>query len=345
MTKQTFTVKLEAELARRAMHVVNLADRGYGSFEELVAVALENQLGAETEDGASPVAEREPGAPPHALLVRPRGEAPIGHLVGPTGSNAGLFILTNRLSPLKVATRVLANLHPLVGRLGDQRRWPTVKTFRATAGHAARALGFDLQRRDRAASVAARDKRATGYPVGRDERASFDRFAVSFTIGGGEENPSGPLAVLGLASVVDGDRVALTETGWRLAMMASPLLDDDDDDDGVGDRAATLSDDERRLLLQLVANAPGERAAIVELLRLVDETDGLQTAVDEQLGNRHPDWSTNRAMAHRSAIVGRLRELELLAVSGRGLRATLQIRPDGREFVESYGTAAEATAE
>ncbi len=308
------------------MATLNAPGQGYDSLDELLSVALVNQLGAEAAftktmpDGASAPTISQI----HGTLLRPTAAATAKHLAVPATCADSLFILTNRLSPLKVATRVLANLSALVTRLGDDRRWPTIDTFRTTAGHAARALGFALQRHAWPDPSTGRDKRWIGYPVGRDERASLARFAVSFTVSK-NDGTAGPLVILGLATVVDGGRIALTEAGWRLAIAPSPLLQES----GSG----MLSDEERHIFAEQIAGASGERAAVTQLLDLVVQADGSQTEVDRRLRSLHADWSVNRTTAHRAAIVGRLVELGALSASGRGRRARLRLLADGERFL------------
>ena len=308
------------------MSTLNAPGQGYDSLDELLSVALVNQLGAETAfTKTMPDAASTPTISQiHGTLLRPTGASTAKHLAVPARSTDGLFILTNRLSPLKVATRVLANLSVLVTRLGDDRRWPTIDTFRTTAGHAARALGFALQRHGWPDPSTGRDKRWIGYPVGRDERASLARFAVSFTVSK-NDGTAGPLVILGLATVVDAGRIALTEAGWRLAIAPSPLLQES----GSG----ILSDEERIIFAEQIAGASGERAAVTQLLELVVQADGSQTEVDRRLRSFHADWSVNRTTAHRAAIVGRLVELGALSASGRGRRARLRLLADGERFV------------
>ena len=326
MPTQTFVVRLDAELARRVMSTLNAPGQGYDSLDELLSVALVNQLSAETAfTKTMPDAASTPTISQiHGTLLRPTSAATAKHLAVPAKCADGLFILTNRLSPLKVATRVLANLSALVTRLGDDRRWPIIDTFRTTAGHAARALGFALQRHAWPDPSTGRDKRWIGYPVGRDERASLARFAVSFTVSK-NDGTAGPLVILGLATVVDGGRIALTEAGWRLAIAPSPLLQES----GSG----MLSNEERHIFAEQIAGASGERAAVTQLLDLVVQADGSQTEVDQRLRSLHADWSVNRTTAHRAAIVGRLVELGGLSASGRGRRARLRLLADGERFL------------
>ena len=219
----TFVMRLDAELARRVMATMNAPGQGYRSLDEFVSVAVLNQLNTEMSVGDTVAAgpDRLELWRVHSLLARPAGDGAATGTVDAVAVSDGLFILTNRLSPLKVATRVLANLRGLVDRLPGGRGWPTLKTLQTTAGHAARALGFELRRLDRLRTATHRDRRWTGYPVGRDERASLDRFTVSFTLTATSTAVSGPLVVLGLAATTKGGRVALTRAGERLRVRCS----------------------------------------------------------------------------------------------------------------------------
>lgn len=327
MATQTFVVRLEETLARRVLRTVDGPGHGYASLDEFVAVALVNQLGAEE------VAAQRPQS--HGLLARPGLDRPPTPMASPVASSEPLLLVTNRLSPVKVATRVLFNLQRLVGRLPDDRVWPTAKTFRTTAGHAARALGLELQRQDRAEGRSGRAKRWVGYPVGSDERASLERFAASFALTASDRVVSGPLVVLGLAAPVADGRVALTEAGVRLAAASSPLLDESG--------AGTLSHEERAILIDQVATAPAERTAVAEFLQLVRDSDGRQSRVDEQLASRHHSWTTQRAVAQRAAMIGRLVELQILQIEGRGAAARLEATPAAERFLHTFDDEADGT--
>ena len=81
-------------------------------------------------------------------------------------------------------------------------------------------------------------------------------------------------------------------------------------------------------MLEQIVASPGERHAVRELLDLVAGVDGDQTALDAALQVAHPTWTENHAAAHRAAIVGRLVELDLLEVDGRGRAARLSPTAD-----------------
>lgn len=294
-------------------------------MDELIAVALINQIGAEAPPADSPNL-RTPhqtlpnaGAPNGALLRHP-GERAVSKLAEPSPPSVDtLFVLTNRLNPVKVATRVLANL-------ASEQGWPQLAVFQDRAARVAREFGLQLREHDRSKGVTGSRKRWIAYPVGEDAKSARERFVVSFTLAVNGEKASGPLVLLGLANVVNGDRVALTESGWRLAVARSPLLD--------GVEGATLSPPEASILREQVRRAPGELAAATEFLELVVRSAGSQRRLDELLAVRHADWSANLMVAHRAAQAGRLGELELLETEGRGREARVRLLPEGDRLLE-----------
>jgi hypothetical protein len=322
--KQTFIVNLDSEIARQAREILARPDRDYASMDELITVALMNQISAE----ASSVQPSDPqmlraleisGGSAAGALLRHPGDSETATLVEPPPpSTDTLFVLTNRLNPLKVATRVLANL-------AGEHGWPPVAVFQDRAARAARDFGLNLREHDQAKGLTGSKKRWVAYPVGEDAKSARDRFVVSFTLAVNGERASGPLVLLGLANVVNGDHVALTESGWRLAVARSPLLD--------GVEGATLSPPEASILREQVRRAPGELAAATEFLELVVRSAGSQRRLDELLAVRHADWSANLMVAHRAAQAGRLGELELLETAGRGREARIRLLPEGERLL------------
>jgi hypothetical protein len=230
----------------------------------------------------------------------------------PRGS---LQFLTNRLSPLKVATRVLAGM-------ASEESWPKIEEFHARASAVAREVGFRLRADDQRFGRRGAIRRWVGYPVGDDAAGSMRRFVFSFTLEVNQDEVSGPMWLLGLANRV-GDRVALTEAGWRLAAAPSPILDG-----GEG----TFGELEAAIVRKQIAVAPDELRAAAEFLEVVRRSGGVQGRLDGLLGARHPDWTANRTIAERGALLGRLGDLGLIAVQGRGAGARIEVGPHAPEL-------------
>lgn len=321
MGKQTFVIRLDEAVSRQLSQFLGSGTHGYESLDEFVQVALRNQLGIEEEDQAgqpesAPQATRTVGLPD--LLLRPEA-GPAGNFAEPAPpSQQTLFVLTNRLSPIKVATRVLACL-------GSDGAWPVLEDFQSKAARVARQVGLELREADLAAHKRGQARRWVAYPVGDDERAAYSRFVTSFTMQVNDGRALGPMVVLGLGNVTAGQAV-LTEAGWRLAAALSPILD--------GAEGLTLSTEEAAILRRQVLRAPGERDAAREFVEIVTRAAGSQARIDELLAARYADWTETLTIAHRSALIGRLGDLGVLGVTGRGPAAKVHLLAHAEEFLE-----------
>jgi len=311
-TLQTLVIRVPAGLARRARSYLD-SGTGYEDLSELMCVALENQLELEsspetgTQRGKAAREDLlESPAPSLLLLRRPDGE-PI--TAAPVASAEPLFSMTNRLFPLKIATRVLMNLES----------GATLHHFRAEAAGAARALGQQLRNEDARMGSRGADRRWIALPVADDEEAAMTRFAQHFTLSAAADGAaSGPLCQLGLAALTEGEP-RLSPLGAEFALAESPVLDE-----GAGP-AGLLSEEERELLSRGIRGNSGEVAAIQEFTKIVREHGGRQEDVDAGLRHAHASWSEAQAVAHRAAMLGRLRDLGGAWVEGRGPSARIRL--------------------
>lgn len=322
MGKQTFVIRLDEHLARRLGQFLGSGVHGYASLDEFIQVALQNQLGVERSgpeaaQNASTDANDGRGLSP---LLRPlSGEPPSNLAIQGDSSSDTLFVLTNRLGPIKVAARVLANL-------AADGHWPSLEEFHEKASRVGREVGLRLREEDLVSEKRGSTRRWIAFPVGEDERAAYNRFVASFTMQTTDDRIFGPMIVLGLGSV-QGGRAVLTEAGWRLALAPSPLLKD-------GVSGLTLSEEEAAILRRQVIRAPGELSAVREFLEIVRRGAGSQRRIDELLAARYPDWTETLTVAHRSALLGRLSDLGVLEVTGRGPSAKTRLLPLADEFLK-----------
>jgi hypothetical protein len=285
-------------------HALDLVDAGaHESLDELV----ESLIAGRSAQANGPTQVGKRFAADHPLTERPL-ETPTLPLAEQQNPPVGqLQFLTNRLNPIKLTCRVIANL-------ADPNRWPEVSTVQRVAADVARGVGTRLRKEDERAGRRARARRWVAYPVGADARAALERFIFSFTV---DRPPhGGALSLLGLAEV-RGNEVVLTNDGWALAYAESPLLD------GMG--GGTLSQAEVDILRKQIQSLPQERVAIREFLGAVRRSGGSQPRIDGLLAIIHKDWSADRTAAERAAMVARLGELQVVQVSGRGQTATVEI--------------------
>lgn len=306
---QTVIARLSPSLVRRAQ---GLVDRGgaYESLSELIAIALENQLAL--EDGRTANSAQKSGdgtdAATERLLILP--SVPPSEFAPPARNPEGLSAFTNRLFPLMLACRVLANSPPDV-RLADYHR---------AAAAAARSVGLRLKLEDSSAGRRGLSRRWIALPVGNKGDATLARFIHHFTITATRTGEvAGPLAALGLVNLAHRDRPVLTSDGWELARQPNPVLD------GEGSPECTLSQDERSLLGRCIARNEREVRAIEEFAELVARHAGQQDAIDASLRGPH-GWSKDQAGAHRAGMVGRLHDLGLVQVDGEGPNARIRLQ-------------------
>jgi hypothetical protein len=242
--------------------------------------------------------------------------APAVRLAEPTQLDESLFYLTNRLTPIKIAVRKLA-------RMMTAYEWPALEDFQWEAAEAAREIGRRLKRSDTKKGLTYWDKRAVGFPVGRDEYRSCRAFISRFTIewAGGKER--GPLAILGLARVERG-RVGLTQAGWDLALERNPVLD--------GAPGILMTDAEQRILRKQLLWAKKEAEEIRTFLDAVRLSDGIQAHLDVALAEAYPHRPTEITEL-RGAMIGRLKDASVLSVEGIGPTSVVTVTQHAAEFI------------
>jgi hypothetical protein len=249
--------------------------------------------------------------PDAELLVRP--DQAVSTLP-PTRSTKELFVLTNRLSPFAVAMRVLVNLALQAGTS------PEAQAFMREAGRAARLVGLRLRGEELRNTVSAPERRSTGWPVGPNVEKTLARFRTSFLLSG--MSGEGPIVALGLAAVRDG-HIHPTPDGLELARAPSPLLEECS--------GWTLGTEQQAILRRCILAMPGELMEVAFFLKALGRAGGSSEEIDRSAQERHPEWTANRLVAHRAALIGRLRELGVIElvpdVPGR-----LRLSDSGSEF-------------
>jgi hypothetical protein len=231
------------------------------------------------------------------LLRRPESAVPTASSIEVAGDEP-LSAFTNRLGPIIAGPRALVNLTL-------ETQTPSVDVFVDSAARAARAVGLRLRAEDEAAGRRGRHRRWTAWPVGEDEAKTLMKFRKTFLLRREPGGAAGPLVDLGLAVVLDG-QVLPTEPGLELALETTPLLDGQDDQ--------PLSDRQREILSERLLTLPGERREITAFLQAIDKTGGEQDEVDKELTHAHPTWTEAQVVSHRAALIGRLRDLQIIDV-------------------------------
>lgn len=327
---QPYVVQIPSGLARRARELVERRSTAYLDLSELLVVALENQLALEERPPPGAVGTGDdPTGAEHAgrndeedraileLLRKPSAVGPNVVTAASASTGKSLFALTNRLSPVALGARVLVNMV-------EQGAPPSVAEFAAEAGRCAREVGLRLRAEERQERVPASQRRSIGWPVGSDEQKTLDRFIWAFLVHSPDDPDRGAMAELGLASVVE-NKVLPTRRGLELAIAPSPILD--------GVPGWTLSAEQQEILRSCLLDMPEE---LKEVVAAIDNAISVtQSVVDRSIRSAHPHWTDNQLVAQRAAVLGRLRELNVLEVEGRGPKAMVTMNASAEDFVKN----------
>jgi hypothetical protein len=300
--KQAIVVYLPSLLVRASKEVLG-EGRPYSDISELVELSVQNQLaldaaGSDLGHHQDPV---QPGPKDHLLGLPDHQPSVIAPDLD--GDPEALSSFTNRLFPIKVACRVLAN-SPAGVSLSD---------FQLEAAHAAREIGRELRAQDSKAGVKGMERRWVALPVG-EKNSTLNRFINHFTLTRRRGGPAdGPLTRLQLAGTDAEGRPHLTQLGWELASSSNPILDGGAE----GDEVATLSRAEQAIMVRAIGSNPAERANLAEFRKIVKSARGRQGSIDMRV-RRGTDLSSDEAAAYRAGTIGRLHDLSLVSVDGTG---------------------------
>ena len=331
---------LDGKLYDRVAEVVSSGN--YKSVQHFLQVAAWNQVALEdsalsSEEGPRPrkaqaIPSRSPtrspeAAPPigsstgrWALMVRRVEVAADDNLQTPQPLNEiglALWGQTNRVLPIAVGVRVLANL------MTQTQRPVAIADWHKRATRVATDLRKLLGQWDVAAGRRHGSLWATALP--EDNPASAHRYVNQFLgVPRKDALPDGGAAFLGFV-VFSGDddeaTVELTRNGAEWASLANPIFDRGDKEP-----SATFSVEETRYYLQYLRNfRAGEYRFLHSVAELVARGRS-RTQIDDELATAYPAWS-KYISTMRAGGLGRLSDLGLLDRVRHGLAVKYLLTP------------------
>lgn len=317
--------EIRPELHRQAQKLV---PGRYESFDELLNVALENQLRLE-ERGPGPLAisdTRLGEEPPESASlsvatdadVQALDSAQFSSLPEPpdpsSWSSSLLWGQVNRLLPVMAGVRVLGHL-----LLEGEAEEVPLAVWHERAAVAATSLHMQLLDLDQQAQRRRGDLWSIGFPSG--DRASTRRYTNQF-LGRGSRRAPGAAEMIGLVVIRrDGEdvTVAITASGVELSALENPALDD-------AEPAETISEAEANLFLQVLARQlPEEREFMALMARLIEDTDS-RVALEQELIRHRPDLE-KYASTMRAGAIGRLHDLGFLSRTREGTKVRYSLSP------------------
>lgn len=239
-----------------------------------------------------------------------------------------IFGQHNKLLPVKASCRAIANI------LSDSPEGVEVGEIARLVANYAGELAVSLQAIDKKFGRQRDDMLCTAFPGRTDPDKGRIRYANQFVAGVTKQGQlTGFLVDLGLLNKLSPDsrKIALTEAGWRLAMMPNPVLDGCEENP-----KAKLSPEERTFLAAHISgNVVVERSAYLQILSAIhsgrDNPEGLRAAfndIEKETAKNSLYFSTQRAGA-----ISRMADLGLLRRDRNGTRVSYAITDDGVEFL------------
>lgn len=227
-----------------------------------------------------------------------------------------LFGQVNRLFPLKLACRWLANAATTEGR------WPRYDIISDKLADDAATVGTLLERWDAETERKRDEMLATGLPR-RGNSASRDRFLGQFLARVTRSGEVFPAAICQYQLArFDDSTLALTAQGLAFSSLVNPILDKRDKK-----VAATLAAEETTFLVrQILEWVPVERDDMRAALVAIGAGSKTPTELTEAIRELFPpDWSDSVIQTHASGIVARLGELRLLRRIWQGRNVTYEL--------------------
>ena len=313
----------------------------YENVQSFALTAIENQLYLEkqpiehfgsVEPCTIPCSQESGNSSPIPFLaLRPAlGISDIVTVPEPSAETSNsdiLWALYNRIFPVKVALRVLANLQK--SNATDQGY---IDLFAVTdaAADVARKLSLLLSKVDKKSHRIHGEKLSTGLP-GAGNRAS-ERFKSSFV---GTINSKGHIegapAVLRFVNIRrDGGgrpQIGITESGFEFALLENPILDKTD-------YSHTFYDEEIAFYIRHVSEKlQKEYQLSFNMLQAIKNGNTTPDGLTKTVLEASLDLSNKEAQAIRSSAVSRLSELGMLTRRRNGLNVTYSLSANARTLL------------
>lgn len=239
-----------------------------------------------------------------------------------------LFGQFNRLLPVKIACRGLANL---------MIRQPSgVKIDVATSSvvDAASKLGSSLREFEVEYDLHRDHALSTAFPAtGKKADKSRLRFSTQFVVGKNKDGDlTGFLADLGLInySSDNRDQIALTEPGWNFAYVSNPVLESKQEEP-----TQKFTVEEQEILVShIIESVPVEDFAFRTVLEGVRWGYSNPSDLDSKIAEFAVEGTSPAFIStQRSGVVCRMIDLGLIARVRNGIRVEYIITSDGSEYL------------
>jgi hypothetical protein len=339
-----YIIDLSPALAEGVNEKVQLGK--YKSPQEFIVTSIQNQLYIESQEleiapttdsstlstsaTTAPASQMKTVAIPNLLSRDIEGVKTVK--LGALERPSSLWGQYNRLFPVKIVTRVAANLAKQY-----DTNYLALWELQDKAAEMARDLGKVIERKDRQLGKKRGTIMSAGLPVGRDKATlRFKSQFVGYVTGTKIEGAAPTLKLLDMISdEKNAVRVGLTQAGAKFASLVNPVID-------AHDFSTPLSNEEIDFLLDHIASeVPGEAKLIQLILNNVKKGIATPEKLNDKVKALHPDRSTNENVMMRAGVVSRICELGLLDRDKDGVKVTYVLTDKGEKYLKRL-TASEA---
>jgi hypothetical protein len=242
-----------------------------------------------------------------------------------------LFGIYNRIAPVKLSLRVLANIVT-----NKKEAWVSIEEVSALLAEEAPIVRAILEKSDIEGSRKRGDTFASAFP--KADRRSIQRFTSLYLGYLSKEGdiPRGLLIELELANISKGEKgvqIGITQKGLDLMKLSSPIIDDVLLGGAKPDRA--LSKEEASFVTKLFGSVrPGElcflRFMVKEISEGRDTPKQLRPAVSQYLQSAEYPGNMSDSVIEtlRAGAISRLRELDIIRITTDGVFSTYSVNPD-----------------
>jgi len=234
----------------------------------------------------------------------------------------------NRIFPIKITLRVLANL------LKENEKIE-LNILQSRAVQIAREIGLVLRKEDKKNRRKYGDMLSSALPVGRNVIKTEKRFISHFvgycTRAGRIEGAPGALKLLNLFEENDGScRVGITQSGLGFAAIPNPILDEENYN-------RTLSKEESSFYIKTVFdNLKREADLTLAVLNAVQGNKSSPSDLNNAITHFSRGWSQAMINTIRAGAISRLQELGLLCRQRKGTRVIYSLTEFGMETLHMY---------
>lgn len=233
----------------------------------------------------------------------------------------------NRFFPVKIATRVAANLAKEYSS-----GYAPLEELQEKSAQIARELGKVIEQKDKQLGRKRGTIISAGLPIGRDHNKATSRFKyqfVGYMVGNRIEGAAPTLKFLEMVKDEKNSVMAgITDPGLRFASLSNPVID-------LKDYSTALSAEEVEFLLDHIASEVLGEAKLIRLI-LAGVKEGIATPeeLNRLVKGYNPDWKRNEVIMMRAGVVSRISELGLLERRKDGVKVTYLLTELGEKYLE-----------